>query len=86
MLLVTDYYIVLCLISRPNYYLAMGQASIMHYSSEAVDKVRQVHSARSSLVVIHPCTNGRRRALTSVNMPCTELALVATVTVDSKTK
>jgi len=44
------------------------------------DERTQVHSARSFLTVTHPSTNRGRRCLTSVNVPCTEVALVATVT------
>jgi len=41
------------------------------------DERIQVDSARSSLTVTHSSTNRRRRCLTSVNVPYTELALVA---------
>jgi len=40
------------------------------------DERTQVHSARSSQVITHPYTNRDRRALTSVNVPLSYVALV----------
>jgi len=57
-----------CFILRPRQ-RGDGYTDGRSHISVHADKQTQVHSAQSSLTVIHPSTNRGRQCLSSVNVP-----------------